>query len=213
MNRQLLIRAVQAVTFLFAAFSGFLKGIAPPEGETSVFAIGTASLLTMCIFLGLSGRSNKTIARERALRWAGGVLTAIAALAALFYFQSLERLTFRYPPGTGEAKYIAGTELTPDAAKLIAANGFTSPVVVAKFGGPEFKELVWTKESIQRSRTILISIYLFFVLSIAGAIFAFMESQTTGVGGRLSGRGSGKRAGVSSADAARFTDLSTHKRQ
>ena len=181
MNRQALIRAVEAVTFLFTAFSGFLKGIAPPEGETTVSAVGTASVLALCIFLGISGRSTKTVRRERALRWAGGVLTVVAAVTALFYLQCLDRLTFGYPPDRPEANYIAGTEYTPDAAKLIAANGLTpSGVLVAKFGGPQFKELVWTKESIQRSRAILISSYLLFVLSIAGAIFALMESQTTG---------------------------------
>jgi O-antigen ligase len=198
-HRQVLIRAVEAVTFLFTAFSGFLKGIAPPEAEMTVFAVGTASLLTLCIFLVLSGRSTKRPGAERTLRFVGGALSVVAAAAALLYFHNLDRLTFGYPPERPEVKYIAGTEYSPDAAKLVAANNFTPPVLVAKFGGPQFKDLVWTTASIQRSRTILISSYLLFVLSVAGAIFTLMEGQTTAGRDRAgsTGRGRRKRPGTS----------------
>ena len=195
-QRQVLIRAVEAVTFLFTAFSGFLKGIAPPEAETTVSAVGAASVLAVCIFLWFSGRSIKGAKAERALRRTGGVLSIVAAAAALLYFYNLDRLTFDYPPQTREVKYIAGTEYSRDAAKWIADNNFSPadlPDLVAKFGGPQYKELVWTKESIQRARAILITSYLLFVLSIAGAVFALMEGQIAAP--RSAAGSTGKRRG------------------
>jgi hypothetical protein len=197
-QRQVLIRAVEAVTFLFTAFSGFLKGIAPPEAETTVSAVGAASLLALCIFLWLAGRSTKGAKAERALRRTGGVLSIVAAAAALLYFYNLDRLTFGYPPETREVKYIAGTEYSHDAAKWIADHNFSPSELelsdlVAKFGGPQYKELVWTKESIQRARMILITSYLLFVLSIAGAVFALMEGQIAAP--RSAAGSTGKRRG------------------
>jgi hypothetical protein len=177
-THSVLVRATQGVAFLFAAFSGFLKGIAPPEETAAGFAVGTASLLSLCILLFLSNwsRKRKITAKERRL-WLtlAGTLTLLAGAAALTYYYNTNRLTFEYPPDSPHGQYIAGTEYLPAAAAL-AEQGQLSPAeVLAKFGGLPNTHLVWRTESIQRAKLILVTNYLIFALSIASAVFALVE--------------------------------------
>ena len=179
-SRQALVRAVEAVTFLFAAFSGFLKGMAPPEEATSFFSVGIASFLTLCIFLFLSARIKKKSRMAGRRLWVGaaGALTVVALAAALLYWHNRERLTYPYPPENPEAEYIAGTEYTPRAAALAATAEFSPSQIVARFGGLPNRHLVWSPASIERAKMILVASYLLFVLSIAGAVFSLVELGT-----------------------------------
>jgi hypothetical protein len=174
----MLARAVQGVTFLFAAFSGFLRGIAPPEETGSGFAVGVASLLSLCVLLLLSSRSRnrKPTAKERRL-WLSmaGSLTVVAVGAALTYYYNTNRLTFGYPADNPHGWYVAGTEYLAPAATLARQAQLSPAKVVAEFGGLPNTYLVWRKESIDRARLILVTNYLVFTLSIAGAVFSLVE--------------------------------------
>jgi hypothetical protein len=179
-TQDILSRSVQTVAFLFAAFSGFLKGIAPPEEREARFAVGTASLLSLCIFLLVSNwiRKRRSTLLERRLWFAlAGALTLSAAGTAFAYHYNTNRLTFGYPPDNPHGHYIAGTEYLPAAAALAAQGQLSPPEVVAKFGGLPNTFLVWRPESIERAQLILISNYLLFVLSLAGAIFSLIEMR------------------------------------
>jgi hypothetical protein len=177
-TQAILARAAQGVIFLFAAFSGFLKGVAPPEETGSGFAVGVASFLSLCVLLLLSGRSQnrKDTAKERRLWFSlAGTLTLVAAGAALTYYHNTNRLTFGYPPDNPNHWYVAGTEYLAPAATLARQAQLSPAKVVAQFGGLPNTYLVWRKESIDRARLILVTNYLVFTLSIAGAVFSLVE--------------------------------------
>src|SRR4051812_7299769 len=99
-SRLVLARAIEMVTFLFAAFSGFLGGIVPPEESSVGFAAGTASILMLCIFLLISAalRKRPKAAERRCWLIIGAALTITAGGTALLYKYNLDRLTFGYPP-------------------------------------------------------------------------------------------------------------------
>jgi hypothetical protein len=176
-SRPILARTIEAVTFIFAAFSGFLKSIAPPEETNSRFAVGTASFLVLCILLLVSAtrsqRQRKSIRRV----WIGlGIsLTIVFAFAVIAYKHNLDNLTFGYPPENPSSVYVKGTEYTPLAEGLRAKNRLGPSQMVAEFGGLPNRQLVWSEASIERSSTILLANYLVLVTSVSGAVFSFVE--------------------------------------
>jgi hypothetical protein len=178
-SREVLVRAIEVVTFIFAAFSGFLRNIAPPGKATEGFAIGIASFLTLCILLLLSTRVKKKSRTAERRLWVrvAGVLAAIALAAGLLYYRIRGELTFSYPPDNPQAEYIAGTQYTSGAARF-AVRGLSNDQIVAKFGGLENRQLVWSPASTERASMILVSSYLLFVLSLAGALFSLAELNT-----------------------------------
>jgi hypothetical protein len=174
-ERQILVRATQAVAFLFAISSGFLKKVAPPE--SAQFCVGLAFLLALCIYLLLSVLSAKTLNRAAVRLWVilGGACVVIAGVSALIYFNNHARLTFAYPNDKPDGEYIAGTEYTPRAREFSQAHGLNGSEVVAKFGGLPNRHYVWTQESIDRAQLILVVNYLIFTLSISTAVFCLVE--------------------------------------
>jgi len=178
-NSRVLARAVEAVVFLFAAFSGFLTGIAPPE-EAAQFSVGAAAMLALCLFLFISIHwKKKPRPRERRL-WLvlAGSLMLVAAIAGLSYRYNLDVLTFAYPPDYPTSRYFAGTQYTPEASSLADKEGLSAGQVVAKFGGLPNRHLVWNARSVERARLILVTNYLIFALSIAGTVFSLVELKT-----------------------------------
>jgi len=179
-SREKLARAAEVVAFLFASFGGFLKGIAPPEDAAKGFSVGIASMLALCLLLLISTQAKtKASAKIRGF-WARGAaaLTLTAAAAALIYAHNLHSLSFAYPPDNPDSEYIAGTEYTPEAQSLAAREHLDAAELVAQFGGLPDRHLVWSESSIEKARIILLVNYLLLVLSLAGAIFSLIETQT-----------------------------------
>ncbi|HET6175617.1 MAG TPA: hypothetical protein VFE61_01715 [Candidatus Sulfotelmatobacter sp.] len=173
--------AIGTVAVLFAAFSGFLKGIAPPEGPTAMVSVGGASFLALCIVLFLSAAAKKG-ARTKERKFLvviGGVLAVISAAMMLTYWHNRERLTFAYPPEDPQAEYIAGTHYEPAAKAWADQRKRSKGQVVADFGGLPNRHLVWSDASIQGATITLITNYLFCVLSIAGAVFCLAQATAT----------------------------------
>jgi hypothetical protein len=168
-------KAVQVITFLFAAFSGYLKGIAPPE-QHGTFAAGLASFLALIVFLFVSGVARARSRKEQRVLWlrlAAG-LFVVCAISGLTYKYELDRLTFSYPPEGNGAQYIGGTVPT-QLSKPFFDEGFSASQIVAKFGGLQNEHLVWTQESINHAVMLLITFYLLLVLSLAACIFSLTE--------------------------------------
>ena len=174
-----LARAVEAVAFLFAAFSGFLKGIAPPE-EVAQFSVGMASVLALCIFLFISIWLKRRPKHWEHKLWLllAAALMLVATISGLSYRYSLDRLTFTCPPDNPASRYIAGTQYTPEASAVAQKEGLSAGQVVAKFGGLPNRHLVWALPSIERATIILVTNYLLFALSIAAAVFSLVEVKT-----------------------------------
>lgn len=180
MNNKYLIKGIEIIGILFAAFGGFLIGIAPPQEADAKFAVGVSSFLALIILFIISALSNK----EYQKRWliSGIVLFFVILFAAYNYKSNYDNLAFEYPPGNSQVEHIAGTELSQDAIDYKNEHpGLSNSQLLAKFGGLQNKERVWKKESISQAGTKLIGSYVFLVLVIASAIFALTEgvlSQT-----------------------------------
>ena len=174
MDRRILSKGIEVVGVLFAAFGGFLAGIAPPQSADARFAVGISSFLALIILFTIAALSNK----KYRTRWiiSAVCLFVVAAGAAYYYKGIYDALTFEYPPGNRKAEHIAGTELTPIASNYKQQHpDLSNSQLLAKFGGLQYKGKVWTEESVNSARRKLITSYVVLVLAIAAAIFALTE--------------------------------------
>jgi len=178
-GHQALVRAAETVVFLFAAFGGFLKGIAPPEEAARGFSVGLASMLALCLLLLISVQTRQKANAKARTFWfrAAAALTLVAAAAGFVYAHNLHGLSFGYPPDNPDSEYIAGTEYTPEARLLAVQENLDAAEVVARFGGLPNRHLVWSDPSIEKARMIFQVNYLLLVLSLAGAIFSLIETR------------------------------------
>jgi len=174
MNKNVLTKSIEVVGILFAAFGGFLAGIAPPEAADSRFAVGLTSFIALIILMIIA-------ALARGGRRRGWITTAcvflVVAIAAGFTYWSLTtKYTFPYPSTSRKLEHIAGTTLTgPASAYRDDHPGISNSDLLAKFGGIAKKDLVWPPESVRAARLRLMTAYVFLVISIATAIFALAE--------------------------------------
>jgi len=174
LNRRLLAKGIEVIGVLFAAFGGFLAGIAPPEAADAKFAVGLSSFCALIILFAIAAVASKQFRKVWTL--AALALLIVSFAAALYYKATYDRLTFEYPPGAQNAEYIAGTELTPEAREYLGAHdGLSKSQLLAKFGGLENKNKVWPEGSVNKARNHLIAIYVVLVLSIATAVFSLTE--------------------------------------
>jgi hypothetical protein len=183
-RKSILGRGVQIVTFIMAAFSGFLTSIAPPDETKANFAVGMVSFGALLVFLFIV-----VLARTRRLRPLWFVLALVAGGFFLYfaftYNDDRARLTFLWPPNAEpKTLYVAGdiNTLTEKAQKAKREDPNLTPVeLVAGFGGiaPDLgidkRTAVWPAESIRASARKLLLDYVILVLSLATAIFFLTE--------------------------------------
>jgi hypothetical protein len=183
-TKDTLVKAVEVVAFLFAAFSGFLKNIAPPEEADATFAMGISSFLMLAVLLIISALAKgerKGPAQNRLWLGASGLFFVAAGTAAFLYKGDLDRLTFADPPESTRRDYLTGTVWTPAAQEYRRANPQkTVSDIVADFGGHTRKELVWTLDSIQSVRMRCAIHYVALVLCLATTIFCLTEGVLAG---------------------------------
>jgi hypothetical protein len=174
-NRSILIKGIEIIGVLFAAFGGFLVGIAPPQEADARFAVGISSFLALIILFIVTALSKKKYPKVWII--IGACLFVIAIGAAYYYKTSYDALTFNYPPGT----HVAGTELTPKAKEYKEKNaGISNEQLLGAFGGLQNKSKVWPEASVNGARTKLITSYVVLVLALATAIFALVEGSLGG---------------------------------
>ena len=179
-NRNLLVKGIEVIGILFAAFGGFLVGIAPPQAGDAKFAVGISSFLALIVLFTIVSLAKK---KHRKLWIIAGLCLFVIAIAAAYYYKSVnDELTFEYPPGNNRVEHIAGIQKTEQAQKYANDHqGISNAQLLAKFGGLENKGKVWPDDSVNTARRKLISSYVILVLAIAGSIFAFVEGAL-GVG-------------------------------
>jgi len=174
MNRNLLVKGIETVGVLFAAFGGFFAGIAPPQEADARFAVGLSSFLAIIVLFTIASLSKKKY-REAWIILAV-CLFVLAAGAAYYYKGAYDALAFEYPPGSTKVEHVAGTELTPLAQEQRRRHeGMSNSQLLAGFGGLQNKKKVWTETSMNWARRKLITSYVALVLAIAIAIFALTE--------------------------------------
>ena len=178
-TKDLLMKAVEIITFLFAAFSGFLKRIAPPEETESSFTVGASSMLALAALLFISAASKNRLRKKYKKVWLtiSFAFFIVAMVSTFIYKANLDELTFPFPQEDANAeRFIRGTALTPDAQSYIKEHPEKNTSdIVADYGGITQKELVWTSDSIRQAKLKLTINYVVLVLSLASTIFCLTE--------------------------------------
>jgi hypothetical protein len=178
-SKKLLTSLGQVVVFLFSAYGGFLKRIAPPDETGTSYAVGVLSFLVLIVLLIVSAAARRAPGTKYRKAWltAGIVCFAIAIPSALLYPKVLDKYTYSYPPEKPTEFRIKGddTALTQDAKEWIQENPRdASPGTLAR---KLPKDDIWTPTSIEHSRSVLLGAYALLVLSLATAIFCLLEAS------------------------------------
>ena len=182
-SKDLLAKAVEIITFLFAAFGGFLKQVAPPEEANAQFAVGASSILALIALLFVTAVAKQQARKKYKKIWLAASLAFFlcAVIATFFYKQKLDELTFPYPPENTRTEYVRGTVFTSEAESYrVAHPEKTISEIVGDYGGLADRELVWTPESIRSAKLQLTVTYVILVLTLATAIFSLVEGVLAG---------------------------------
>jgi hypothetical protein len=177
-GKTLLVRAVDVVAFVFAAFGGVLTNMAPPAEGRSQVIVGIASFLCLAALLFITAMAKDLPPRTYKRRWLTGaaICLVVALVATPVYLSSYAGRTFAYPTAASPEVYVRGTELTPAARAFLEDNPGLSPQqLVANFGGLPNRTQVWTEASLGTARLQLTVLYLALVLGLASGIFCIIE--------------------------------------
>jgi hypothetical protein len=177
-SNSILVKSIQVVTFIFAAFGHFLHDIAPPEEGGTQFAVGISSLLALCVLLYVSAISKNLPSKKFKRAWliAAGAFMVMALSTALLYQSNFLKYTFRFPHDHSEEIYFGGTAYTAKATQYRQENpGKSIQQVLLDFGGLEARTTIWPEHSIRAAMLWLTTSYIAFVLSVAAAIFSLTE--------------------------------------
>jgi hypothetical protein len=186
--KQLLATFIEVVTFLLAAFGGFLKNVAPPDEVGASFPVGILSFLTLIVLMIVSALGRQSSAKNAGRRWiVAGTIPFLIAVPSVFAYRHLVS-NFTYPRSVELAKRkVSATDeyLTPDARQFKSANpNATQEDLVRNF--PEGD--VWTREGINGSESKLLVAYMCLVLSIAASIFCLLEANMRADGNKNESR-------------------------
>jgi hypothetical protein len=180
--KKLLASFIEVVTFLLAAFGGFLKNVAPPLQVGASYPVGILSFLTLITLLAISAFARRRTDSAAKRRWAvaGIVLGALALGAGITYLRALDKYTYPQRSQLENRRICAAeTYLTPDAARYRLTNpGTTTEDLEQNLPDND----IWTPAGIERAETALLVSYLVLVLSIAGAVFCLIEANMSPAG-------------------------------
>jgi hypothetical protein len=176
--KKVLVSFVQVVLFLFLAFGGFLKKIAPPDETNPSYYVGILSFLVLIILLIVSAIARRAPGAKYRRAWMSvGILCfALAIPSALIYPRMIQKYTYRSPEKPTQLRVKGSKDGLQKAVKEWLQE---QPVeldpsdLVRKFPAGQ----VWTPESIEHARMILLVSYGSLVLSLASAIFCLIEAN------------------------------------
>jgi hypothetical protein len=179
--KSLLASFIEVVVFLFASFGGFLKNSAPPDETNPSYYVGIVSFLVLIVLLIVSAVSRRVPGARHRWAWmsAGIVCFVLAVPSAFLYPRMLHEYTYPFPLEKLTEVRVHGSEsgLTEVAKEWVKENPLDSgPAVLARKFPPG---QVWTQESIEHARTILLMSYSALVLSLATAIFCLIEANAS----------------------------------
>lgn len=178
--KTLLASSIQVVTFLLAAFGGFLKRIAPPDETGASYAVGVMSFLTLIALMIVSAIARNGPKQKAYKNWmiTGIVLFIVGVAASFAYPFFLSQYTF---PQQSEprSRRISSSDsyLTPDAQRYKHDHPDAGAEELIQ-NLPD--EDVWTRAGIMRAQLWLLLAYASLVLSLAGAVFCLLEANLRG---------------------------------
>jgi hypothetical protein len=185
MNRDykgLLVYFVEIVVFLFAAFGGFLKNIAPPEQSGAPYIVGILSFLALVVLLIVAAVARSAPGRRYRRKWiiAGMLAFAVALPASYFYSQSRSQYTWWYPPAEPVQRFRGlDTDFTPAVKDFLKNNKDNPQDRAAERLARNFDlDQIWTKESIEHAASRLTFLYAWLVMSLATAVFCLLEANS-----------------------------------
>jgi hypothetical protein len=123
--KRILTSFIEVVTFLLAAFGGFLKKIAPPDQVGASYPVGAMSFLALIALMIVSIMGRNWAAKVARRRWtmAGSILFVLAITSCFVYPYTLASYTY---PHQNELKnrHINASDnyFTPDARQYKLAN-------------------------------------------------------------------------------------------
>lgn len=177
-TKKVIARAIGIISFIFAAFGGFLKDIAPPEEAHAKYAVGISSMLVLCLLLFISALSQHKPQKKFKNQWlTTSIITFIFTIIFSFtyYWLSL-KYTFRYD----SENIVAGSILTQKAQDYIKIEPKDdNSELLYDFGGVENRTQVWTNSSIIKVKMLLTTTYIMLVLSLSTTIFCLTEGILT----------------------------------
>jgi hypothetical protein len=179
--KKVLVSFVQVVVFLFVAFGGFLKNIAPPNESGAYSYVGIASFLTLIVLLVISAVARRAPGSKYRRGWVyiGIVCLVLAIGFAVFYPRVLDWYTYPSPEHAGQLR-VKGSDqdLVGPVKEWLADQPIRpSPGELARKFPPD---QVWTKESIEHAKTVLLLSYGALVLTLATAVFCLIEANADG---------------------------------
>jgi hypothetical protein len=173
-------KAVETVTFILAAFSGFLKSIAPPDETKASMMVGIVSFSTLVVLLFVSAIAQGKPNAKHKRYWLAAALVLLVSflISGFVYSGDRTRLLFLWPPDEANQQlYVGGgdglTLKAQDAKRLHPE--LTPAQLVLGFGGIDRRTAVWPAEAIQHAGRRLNFDYVIMVLSLATAIFCLTE--------------------------------------
>lgn len=175
--KTLLTSFVEVVTFLLAAFGGFLKKIAPPDQTGASYAVGVMSFLVLIALMIISAIARNGQKEKACKNWmkAGIILFVIAVVSSLTYPFFLSQYTFPLQ-SVVSSRRVNGSDsyLTPDAQRYKHDHpDATAEELIQNLPDDD----IWTRAGIMRSQLWLLLAYATLVLSLAGAIFCLLEAN------------------------------------
>ena len=170
--------AAGAVTAYFGLFAGVLKNIAPPLSiDNTPYASGIAELFVCILVLTVYCISAWTKKSQSVRGWvvAAGIFGVLSVLTTFGYLH--ERGSLVYVPNEGKVyagkEKVAGLYRKPEVAKDPKCASLSNKDVLDYFGGDETQ--VWTDESRQAARELLMGLYVACACSMAGILFTLAE--------------------------------------
>jgi len=177
--KKVLVSFVQVVLFLFLAFGGFLKMIVPPDETKTSYYVGILSFLVLITLLIVSAVARRAPGQKYRRAWitAGFVCFVLAIPAGFIYPRMLDKYTYSYPPEKPTEVRVKGSDrdLTDVAREWVTDNPLeSSPGILAR---KLPKDDIWTRESIEHAKSVLLVSYGSLVLTLAIAIFCLIEAN------------------------------------
>jgi len=171
---------IEIVTFLLAAFGGFLTRIAPPDQTRASYGVGILSFLVLIVLLIVSALARQAPSKTYRKHWiAGGVVCfLLALLGVLLYYEAWEQNTYAYPPEKPMVRHVRASDKdrTGIAQDWVLAHPNEASPADLEANLPY--EKIWNPEAIARANKRLLLTYGWVVLSLATTIFCLIEANS-----------------------------------
>ena len=180
-NIKILKKASEAVAAVAASFGGFLLHIQPPESTAPNFALGFAAALSTTVFLAVSILADLLVDRKRYQITFLGIavpLLICTMVSGFWYSESYARSTIPFPKSTSSERVIIGN-LTDYGKGIVSEKGETYTQILFESGGLQYKEKIWTRDSILEAVIHLNDLYVYFSVFLSASIFCLLEGLTT----------------------------------